>query len=271
MTTPIIIIGGSAGSGKDTVASMLCEGRNGAMVAQADPMKQFAQAVAGFTSEQLWGPSSARNAEDPRFAPGLEGEGNWELMAGQVLFSDLAPQWLEHIGAPRGFPALSAWFNKLREDFKDRTLTPRAFLQTLGTEFGRSVSQDVWSNLALAQCRALLVGGVTYSREKGLQTASHPGYEFVVITDGRFRNEIINVKAIGGRALKVVNPVDESSTVENAGIKGHASEAQLKGVPDSWYNLILNNDKKKGLEWLQYVVNDLAWGWKLGRKSQGEW
>ena len=257
--TPIIIIGGGAGSGKDTVAEMLCRGRNGVMIAQADPMKQFAQQVAGFTTDQLWGPSSSRNAEDQRFAPGLEGDGNWELLAGQVLFSDVAPAWLEHIGAPQGFPALQAWFNKLREDFKDRTLTPRAFLQTLGTEFGRAVSRDVWSTLALSQARELLVGGASYDRERGLQAdPANPGHAFVVITDGRFRNEIVNVVSMGGFALKIVNPVDESAATETAGIKGHASEAQLKGIPDAWYNLILTNDKRRGLQSLQGAVDRLA-------------
>ena len=256
--TPIIIIGGGAGSGKDTVAEMLCRGRNGQMIAQADPMKQFAQQVGGFTTDQLWGPSASRNAEDKRFGPGLAGDANWELMAGQVLFSDVAPQWLQHIGAPQAFPALAAWFNKLRADFAERTLTPRAFLQTLGTEFGRAVHRDVWSNLAMSQARELLVGGASYDRERGLQPSSNPGHNFVVITDGRFRNEIINVTSAGGFALKVTNPIDESAATEAAGIKGHASEAELKGIPDAWYNLILTNDKRRGLAALQGGVDRIA-------------
>lgn len=265
--TPIIIIGGGAGSGKDTVAEMLCRGRNGVAIAQADPMKQFAQRVAGFTTEQLWGPSSCRNAEDPRFEPGPEGEMNWELMAGQVLFSDVAPAWLQHIGTPHAFPALAAWFNKLREDFKDRTLTPRAFLQTLGTEFGRAVSRDVWSHLAISTARELLLGGASYDREKGLYASANPGHNFVVITDGRFRNEIFNVTSMGGRALQIINPKDESATVEKAGIKGHASEAELKGIPDGWFTHFLRNDKTKGLERLQEVVDQFAWSWFVARKE----
>jgi hypothetical protein len=262
--TPIIIISGGAGSGKDTVAEMLCKGRNGALIAQADPLKQFAQQVAGFTSDQLWGPSSSRNAEDPRFAPGIEGEVNWELMAEQVLFSDLAPAWLTHIGAPNGFPALSAWFNQLRADFKNRTLTPRAFLQTLGTEFGRTLHRDIWSNLAVNTARELLIGGVSYDRETGLRAdPTNPGHNFVVITDGRFRNEIFNVASIGGRALKIQNPSDESSVVEKAGIEGHASEAQIKGIPDSWYSYRLTNDKKLGLDFLREEINHLALIWEL--------
>jgi len=263
MTTPIIIIGGGAGSGKDTVAEMLCRGRNGVIIAQADPMKQFAQHTAGFTSDQLWGPSSSRNAEDLRFDPTLGADINWDKMADQVLFSDIAPEWLNHIGAPEGFPALQAWFDKLRADFKGRTLTPRAFLQTLGTEFGRAVSPDVWSNLAIATARELLLGGVSYDRERGLVKSDNPGHNFAVITDGRFRNEIINIKSLGGVALKIVNPVDESAAVESAGIKGHASEAQVKGIPDCWYNYILINNKSLGLDHLRHEVDQFGLGFGL--------
>jgi len=262
--TPIIIISGGAGSGKDTLAEMLCRGRNGVAIAQADPMKQFAQLAFGFTADQLWGPSSSRNAEDPRFAPGLEGDGNWELAAGQVLFSDMAPAWLNHIGTPHAFQALSAWFDKLRSDFKERTFTPRAVLQTLGTEFGRAVSRDVWSNLALRTANELLIGGCSYDREKGLVPApGNHGYTFVVVTDGRFRNEILNVISMGGVALKVVNPNDESAVVEAAGIKGHSSEAQLKGIPDCWYTERLVNDKRQGLAVLAANVEAYARGWGL--------
>lgn len=262
--TPIIIIGGGAGSGKDTVAEILCQGRNGVAIAQADEMKRFAQQVGGFTSEQLWGPSTMRNAEDLRFDPTLGAEINWDSMAEKI--NHYGPTWLNHIGHPQALPALiNYWFRKLRADFKDRTLTPRAFLQTLGTEFGRAVSRDIWSNLALAQARDLLVGGVSYTREGGVQTdKSNPGHDFVVISDGRFRNEILNITAMGGITFKIENPVDEGAAVEAAGIKGHASEAELKGIPDSWYDFILVNNKRFGLEWLKTKVNGYALGMGLG-------
>lgn len=255
--TPIIIIGGEAGSGKDTVAEMLCRGHNGAMIAQADPMKRFAQQVGGFTTDQLWGPSSSRNAEDLRFDPNLGAEINWDLMDKKVS-SNISRQWLQDIGAPQAFWALVTWFANLRKDFKARTLTPRAFLQTLGTEFGRTVSRDVWSHMAIKTARELLAGGFDYDREKGLVKSDNPGYNFVVITDGRFRNEIINVTSIGGKALKIINPVNESAAVEAAGVKGHASEAQLKGIPDGWYSKRLINDKTQGLGQLEFLVRLLG-------------
>ena len=263
MASPFIIIGGGAGSGKDTVADMLIHGRGGVTIAQADPMKRFAQAAAGFTSVQLWGPSSARNAEDERFKdPEM-----WSKLNDDIFFSGLAEAWLRDIGAPDGFPKLKQWFDDLQAKFinEKRVLTPRAFLQTLGTEFGRFCDPDIWSRYAMAAGVALLRGGVSYDKEQSVfPDKGNPGHRFVVITDGRFRNEILNVSMAGGRSLKVHNPADETATTEKAGIAGHVSEAELKGIPDGWYTHILHNDKTLGLDVLKGKVDWLANEWKLG-------
>lgn len=60
----IIGLSGKAGSGKDTLARMLAESREQAVVrmAIADPMKVFIQQLypGAFTDEDLWGPSEKR-------------------------------------------------------------------------------------------------------------------------------------------------------------------------------------------------------------------
>ena len=80
------------------------------------------------------------------------------------------------------------------------------------------------------------------------------GYDFVVITDGRFRNEILNVIEVGGAAVKIINPVDESRDVDAAGVRGHTSESELKRIPDSWFLVTLVNDKSRGLDALEETV-----------------
>lgn len=68
---PSVIIGitGRAGAGKDTLARMLANHREtpGMILSLAEPLKEIAQRVFGFSAEQLYGPSEARNAPDPRW------------------------------------------------------------------------------------------------------------------------------------------------------------------------------------------------------------
>ena len=52
----IIALTGLAGSGKSTVAEML----NGVQIGFADPLKRFCGEVFGFSNEELYGPSEAR-------------------------------------------------------------------------------------------------------------------------------------------------------------------------------------------------------------------
>lgn len=63
----IIGLCGAAGAGKSAVAAELCSARGFVQVSLADPLKEACQAWFGFSREQLWGPSAARNAPDPRW------------------------------------------------------------------------------------------------------------------------------------------------------------------------------------------------------------
>ena len=260
MSFPLYIIGGGAGSGKDTVADMMIAGRGGVTIAQADPMKRFFQEGLGFTEDQLWGPSASRNAPDERFALIKGGKLVFEKAREKIFYSGYAERWLAEIGAPAALRHLERWFEKLVADFlvDDKVLTPRAGLQLLGTEFGRAIDPDVWSNLAIRYSTLLLRGGFLYSRTRGvIADKNAPGAQFTVITDGRFRNEILNVKALGGKALQVFNPADEAdrAKVDAAGVKGHSSETELRGIPREWYDFIIENDKTKGLDGLRVLVD----------------
>ena len=58
---------GNASCGKDTVGNMIVDMCRGKTLSLANPLKEFAAVVLGFTTEQLWGSSEKRNALDPRF------------------------------------------------------------------------------------------------------------------------------------------------------------------------------------------------------------
>lgn len=64
----LIVLSGDAGAGKDSVANILVDSHGWRAYSLAAPLKRFASDMFGFTDMQLYGPSSARNAPDPRWA-----------------------------------------------------------------------------------------------------------------------------------------------------------------------------------------------------------
>ena len=247
---PIIGVKGVARSGKDTVAAMLAEHLNGVLVAQADPMKRFAQDVFEFDEDQLWG-GARKEALDVRID---------ELAYRQRIRSNFEFQSLQHLvdwgllgddeEAPRNtqeYRLLRDWFQGFLTDGKN--FSPRVVLQTLGTEFGRNVSLEMWSDYALDTAEQLLEGGYGYTRTDGLVIARDvPPPAWVLITDVRFRNEALNIKARGGWLLEVQNPELNGTLTAQVGIAGHASETQVALIPRTWNNITFSNDKRLGLD-----------------------
>jgi hypothetical protein len=269
---PEILLFGEAGSGKDTVAAMIVEKYNGVSVAMADPMKRLAMRAFGFTEDQLWGPSANRNALDPRYTVTRVNEhaGAHEEYAFAPAWKD-ARQWVEflsmdwlkdvlglsRIGRDVGeaHTKLRVWLQKLEQIAAEQGgLSPRAMLQTLGTEWGRFVDRRIWIQYAQRIQRSLLGGGYTYDRTKGLVETPGQTYSFALVTDGRFRNEALEFKAGGATVIRVVNPMGGGLT---AGVKGHASEQEQKTIPDSWFDAVLVNNKDDGLSVLRWTVEDL--------------
>jgi len=126
----IIGISGLANSGKDTAADFLV-GRYGfAKTSFADPMKNIARDVFGFSYEQLWGPSEARNAPDKRYP------------------REHGPSF---IGLPQACICcgVSRTGNQGWVDCEPCYLTPRFALQQLGTAWGRTCYPNVWVELAI--------------------------------------------------------------------------------------------------------------------------
>jgi len=253
MNFPLMILVGKAGVGKDTIAGFLAK-RGGICIAQADPLKRFAYQVLGMSEHQLWGPSEARNAPDPRPRRRI------------LLDADLESsrkRWLMDIGLvgsdgrvdPSAVDALDYWertFLWSNEDL-DKPLTPRHVLQTLGTEFGRSLNPSIWVDYAADTAVKLLETQRAYDRKSGVTLIPHRN-EFVVITDGRFLNEVLSVKEIGGKAYKIVGA---NAELPDQGSQ-HASETQQNEIPDIWFDGIVFNDKKHGLEAAEDLADRIA-------------
>lgn len=202
----IIGICGQAGSGKDTAADFLVKDHGFAKLSFADPMKRFCQEIFDFTDEQLWGPSSARNAPDLRY-PRKFGDG--EISADE-----------------RMVPVATEY------------LTPRYALQKLGTEWGRDCYEPIWVEYALRMAKNLDgLPGRMYTAQRGLRATMGPALAGVAIPDCRFRNEILAVRNAGGKVIRIVRP--------GAGLQGaastHKSETEMNELPDDLFDVILEN------------------------------
>jgi len=245
--SPIIILAGNAGSGKDTVGAYLAEKYGAVTVAQADPLKRFAAEVFGFSEEQLWGPSSSRNAPDPKTVEDRltisAAFSAYELQAERKeLFGQVIPK---NVDLHRAMRRLQHWFEQLYHNLENGIpVSSRLVLQTLGGDWGRNVSQNMWNDYANATCLRLLSGGVSYSRTEGLMPdPTQGGYDFAGITDGRYRNEIVLTTMKGGSALRInrVNP--DKAAVEAGGVKGHKSETELDKIPSHFFTGLIENDR----------------------------
>lgn len=252
MNTPLVLLCGQANSGKDTVASMLVQNHGAVAIAQADPMKRLGYHVFRFTENQLWGPSEARNAVDTRFAKPEDNEKYLQLLRlnSQNFITSVLPnaddKWKE-----ADYRLIEWGTDLLGKAIAEKGLSPRKMLQTLGTEWGRMVSRNMWADLARDTALKSLGGGLRYDRLKGLYEEKSFMPNMAVIIDGRFRNEIVTVASVGGEAWKVTNPV----VSESPGIKGHASEDEQKSIPDHFYNCVILNDRRTGLEPLKAMVD----------------
>lgn len=262
-----MIIGllGVSGSGKDTSGAVLAKELNGTCIAFADPMKRFCMKALGLTERQLWGdqkekPILKKQLKALRIVP----RGPSRL-PGQIYFPD--PTWrkrwmialAEACGEKAyeepisGFPGhmikhgpsyvnqhheeeVLCWWGRIRNE---KGLTPRRVLQTFGTEFARVIlGEDFWIREGLSAARKVL-NGYAYDRLQGL-AKRHGGSDVVVLTDVRFRNEVLALKRAGGKVFRITRPSPSKTAKGN-----HASESEQSSIPNWWLDGVLNNDGTK--------------------------
>lgn len=249
MRFPVILLVGKAGSGKDTVGALLAKSLNGQTLALADEMKRVLHMDMKVPEEVLWGPSHLRNAL-------MSEVSNLSSISTNLGILSLVAYHLRTTPLARGrsdtredmHEALKEWFEK----YALPTNTVRYVLQTLGTEWGRANDPDIWIDIAIKNAEKVLAGA-SYRAATGIDLCpSPPSYkDFVIITDGRFRNEVLAVRKLGGIVIKIVNP-DEKST------STHASETEQDSIPEHWFDLVFYNDKTAGLDRLHDQVLDMS-------------
>lgn len=196
-----------AGAGKDAVADRLVEKHGFVRIALADPLKRICQDVFDFTDEQLWGPSSARNAPDQRYCH---------------------TRYLKQDGG----------------EYVDTYVSPRMALQTLGTEWGRALYGDVWIDYLLRVAKKLDGGGYYYDARSGLRPwVSRDAIQAktnVVVSDLRFFNEREAIRKVGGKVVRVRRRVDEEFKDTRLDC-GHQSETELVSLVDESFDAVIEN------------------------------
>lgn len=253
---PIVFLCGQAGTGKSTIADIFASRFGFKPLAQADPLKSLTKQLFGFSDAELWGPSENRNQVVPL------GELRWRAdqdylqrgdadkrtvvssLAGGPLSGGAAQVLAAHVAAlnPAAegqaiLPVCQTFMKSLQSFVADKQgLTARVVLQLLGTEVGRAIDQMIWTRAAFRKANELLDTGA-------------PG---VIITDGRFRSEVLAAKRAGAKAVLIRGP-----GVAPAGAAEHASETEILGIPPHFFDLVVENNKEAGVEVLTRYIDDV--------------
>lgn len=185
MNRQFIVLSGEAGAGKDSVAKVLVADHGFEMFSLSSSMKTFAADVFGFTDEQLYGPSHARNAPDPHWArPCKHCEGTGKVRSMRVhQCSNCAGE------------------GKINDN------SPRRILQLLGDDWAREMIHiDIWTMSARPKLEALFAGG-----------------KRIVINDARFENDRCNLHDWMGAARVDVRTPNKKKK-DDAAWRKHRSE-----------------------------------------------
>jgi hypothetical protein len=222
---------GPASSGKDLVGDWLI-GKGCIKISLADPMKRFVQKAFNISTNALWGDSKFRNEE-------FEVDTDWWYAAIGAL-PTAAEEVINHVLLPedksRGYVALMEWFTHLRTGYVNR-VSARVVLQTLGTEWGRTVDPMMWTRYCHKTIDKLKLGG-SYTQYDGFSDKTNGKLvSAFVIPDHRFKNEVEYTQFRKGYIIRLRRLSREAAQV---GVANHQSETEQKSLPDEAFDLVIN-------------------------------
>lgn len=261
----IVTLGGVKGSGKDTVGDLMGTTDGYRKWAFAAPLKQMAKiAFPQLTHDQLWGSSSSREEALDIPMRGLDPR-DGSPMTSMVLED-----------GSYGDGPVTRW------KAKDGTLYPahlsaRIILQTLGTEWGRRLYDNIWVDAALLHCM-----------EHGRMSDDN-----WVLTDQRFPNEVRVSRERGAVTVRLLRGWYETKQrFEDAGVLKdgkivkdvlaklngedfHLSELLMFTIPEHDYDYVLDNrvdldDLPKLVKQLTDEIKHPAASWLRARNFSEE-
>jgi hypothetical protein len=211
-----IVLGGVRSSGKDTIADLLKANHAFQKYAFANPMKEMAKlAFPTLSNALLYGDSSKREVmlRDLPFS-GIDPRDGWQLTQVRHTVEGTGPTEMQE----------RRWWQAKDGTYYPRFLTPRLILQTLGTEWGRRLKDDVWAEAALSKVRA-------------------DDWPRWVITEQRFQNEVERAKDMHAITVRLVRGFYEArDRLESKDADAmHPSEVEFLSIPDRYYDYVLDN------------------------------
>lgn len=203
----IISMLGKSKAGKDTSGQMLTSMGNGITMAFADKLKEVCSEMFNLPREQFYDETlkEVPTSLECLLCP--------QCKKPEVQVVRLDGKDLGECRLCKSIGALSVFKGKW---------TPRTILQFIGTEGFRKVDSGVWVKYALAAAKEHL-----------------DKYDFVVLTDCRFKSELEAVQAAGGEVWRIYRPETDK---KKAGLAGHASEDEMDSIPDSNFQAVIQND-----------------------------
>lgn len=231
MKMPIIGLGGQAGVGKDTVAKYIKNNSDRVkLIAFAEPIKSLLKRTGQLDDEQLYGSKK----EEPCYFNVREFD--WTMGA-----------WAHGICEDFDLTCSNVDYMRQLKDvcqkLQETGTTPRSVMQIVGTEFFRSLDKDIWTKYAIKTAKNALKDGEA---------------DMVVLTDCRFRNEIVAIKECGGSVFLI------TSTAATQNVPQHASETVLNGIPNYWFDKTFVN-LKTSVQNAEGIATDI-WAQAYDRK-----
>jgi len=211
----LIALMGKSKSGKDTVGQMLLDADpRGVTIAFADKLKEVCMDLFDLSHDDVYTEEGKNRVTD---FPCYKCPACGSIDATLEAPTQVVCKGCTAVGAPSAFA--SFW-------------TVRMILQHVGTEGCRRVCDTVWVRQAIKRIKA--------------QYADKP---FVAITDCRFKSEADMVWKTEGEVWRIRRPETDHKA---QGLAKHSSETQMDTIPDTLFQLTLNNDST--LENLRHKV-----------------
>ena len=228
----LIGISGRAAVGKTTAANIFVNRFNLLEISFADPIKRAAMEWWGFSEDTLWGPSSMRNKPDLRYPI--------EILDSILAYEDA--ECLLALDKAAGISYSEDEREKKRTEYMTKYMSARMALQGVGDKV-RQIDPDVWLRLGINLAKKIIdrPSAWSYDKKIGVYPTDHglnPS-SGVVFSDCRYPNEMEKLKDADAILIRIKRP--------GAGLKGttgtHASEIEQLSVPDSFFDIVIDNCK----------------------------